>query len=292
MANNIKYKFGWIPDYPDIRDYTEEHEKIKPLISKLGVDKASSLPTRSDLRKWCSSVENQGNIGSCTSNAVAAIVEYFENKSFGKYINVSRLFLYKATRNLMHSTGDTGAFLKSSLGALVLFGMPPEEYWPYDESRFDSEPNAFCYAFGQSYRCISYFRHDSANQPPKAVLESVKKYLAAGIPAAFGFTVYQSIRLADSDGRIPFPSKNEKIEGGHAIAAVGYDDNLEIINPIDRKTATGALLIRNSWGVEWGEAGYGWLPYEYVLQGLAQDWWSILKQEWVDTGEFIVPGDI
>jgi C1A family cysteine protease len=206
-------------------------------------------------------------------------------KSFGKYIDASRLFLYKVTRNLLHNTGDTGAFLKTALGALVLFGMPPEEYWPYDTKKFDDEPNAFCYAFGQNYRCINYFRHDPANVSQEKVLESIKKYLTAGIPSVFGFTVYQSIQQAGSDGNIPFPGSKEKLLGGHAVAAVGYDDGRLIESPTGKSTK-GAILIRNSWGEEWGENGYGWLPYEYILQGLAQDWWSVLKQEWVDTGLF------
>lgn len=286
MSKNVKYKFGWIPDYPDFRDYTEDHEKIKPLLNAVKIKNEVSLPQSCDLRKWCSPVENQLNIGSCTAHAVASVVEYSENKAYGKYIDASRLFLYKATRNLLHFTGDTGAFLKSALGALVLFGMPPEEYWPYEPERFEDEPDAFCYAFAQNYRCISYFRHDPSGLQPENVLQSIKKYLASGIPSVFGFTVYQSIRQADRSGRIPFPSRGEKILGGHAIAAVGYDDKLEIMNAPEISVTKGAILIRNSWGEEWGEGGYGWLPYEYILKGMAIDWWSVLKQDWVDTGLF------
>ena len=107
----------------------------------------------------------------------------------------------------------------------------------------------------------------------------------------FGFTVYGSIEQAETTGRIPFPDPSESIEGGHAVAAVGYDDTMKIEN-LKKGSGTGsnsmrgALLIRNSWGPAWGEEGYGWLPYEYVLRGLAEDFWSVLKKEWVDTGEF------
>lgn len=286
MLGNFKYRLGWIPDYPDFRDYTEEHDNVKYLISKLSVNSASSFPSKIDLRKWCSPIENQQNIGSCTAHAVAGVVEYFENKSFGKFLDASRLFLYKVTRNLLHFSGDTGAFLRSALGALVLFGMPPEEFWPYNTEIYDDEPNAFCYAFAQNFKCINYFRHDPSNISTKDVLNSVKKYLAAGIPSVFGFTVYQSIRQVSSNGYIPFPVLKEKMLGGHAVSAIGYDDNVEIENPFSGDCTKGAILIRNSWGEEWGDKGYGWLPYEYILQGIALDWWSVLKQDWVDTGLF------
>lgn len=105
----------------------------------------------------------------------------------------------------------------------------------------------------------------------------------------FGFTVYNSISQAGGSGKIPHPTPAEKVAGGHAIAAVGYDNALKIknTNPGAVET-TGALLIRNSWGTGWGDHGYGWLPYDYVLNGLAVDWWSLLKNEWVDTGAFKV----
>jgi C1A family cysteine protease len=275
-----KLGMGWLPDYPDFRDYTLDHKSIKPLAKKIGV--ADPVKTKikpaEDLRKWCAPIENQGSIGSCTANAGVGIMEYYERRAFGKHIDASRLFHYKVTRNLLNLTGDTGAFLRSTMGAMVLFGVPPEKYWPYNTLDFDREPPAFCYAFAQNYQAIRYFRLD----PP----EKIKILIAAGLPSMFGFTVFSSIDQAGDDGKIPYPCDGEKILGGHAVVAVGYDDKVKIKNTLCGKQTTGALLIRNFWGTVWGEKGYGWLPYEYVLSGLAIDWWTLMKSEWVDTGEF------
>lgn len=288
MLNGRRYGMGWIPDYPDFRDYTEKTEEVKTLLRVTQVLKKKTLPKSINLREWCSPVEDQGMLGSCTAHAGAGIIEYYERKSFGKHIDASRLFLYKVTRNLMKMKGDTGAYLRTTIGAMVLFGVPPEDYWPYadDEKKFDKEPPAFCYAFAQNYQTIKYYRHDPPETPAKTILNRVKTYLASGHPAIFGFTVYNSIEQAEKTGKIPFPSSREKIEGGHAVAVVGYDDSIKINNTYGQKETTGALLIRNSWGKGWGEEGYGWLPYDYILKGLAEDFWSVIKKEWVDAGEF------
>ena len=277
---------GWLPDYPDLRDYTPHSDEVKPLLAKTAVakPKAKKAATKADLRQWCSPVEDQGQIGSCTAHAGVGMLEYFERKLYGKHIDASRRFLYKVTRALGQLEGDSGAFLRTTIGAMVLFGLPPEDYWPYSEAEFDEEPPAFCYAFAQNYQAAKYYRLDPAGTDRTEVLSSIKSHLASQLPAMFGFTVYGSIAGAGDDGKIPFPGKGDKVAGGHAVMAVGYDDAVEIPNP-EGKTK-GAILIRNSWSNEWGEGGYGWLPYDYVLEGLADDWWVLIDNEWVDTGEF------
>lgn len=247
---------------------------------------ADSIPEQVDLREWCAPIEDQGQIGSCTANAGVGLLEYYQRRAFGEYLEGSRLFLYKATRNLLGLTGDTGAWLRTAMGAMRLFGVCPERYWPYEENAFDTEPPAFCYAFAKEYSAISYYRLDPAGVDPDRVLENVKTQLAANLPSMFGFSVYASIRQVSATGAIPYPSRNESVIGGHAVVAVGYDDTKVVTHPVTGETTTGALLIRNSWGTGWGEDGYGWIPYAYLTERLAEDFWVMTEAEWVETGAF------
>jgi C1A family cysteine protease len=298
---NFKY-YGWLPDYPDFRDYTILNTLVSAKSVKYGVKNSinrmaqiagiydtgqKKLPSKIDLRKWCSPVEDQDQLGSCTANAAVGLIEYFEKKAFGSYADCSRLFLYKATRNLLQKKGDYGAYIRTTMMAMVLFGIVPEKYWKYDIEKFDEEPGPFCYSYAQNYQTAQYFRLDPEGITKEDLLEQIKTNLAAMVPVMFGFTVYSSIECAGEDeGKIPFPSETDKVEGGHAVATFGYDDEKIIKNTIGGFETKGALLIKNSWGKDWGNKGYGWLPYEYILRGLAADWWTILENEWIDTGNF------
>jgi C1A family cysteine protease len=306
--SNETFAMGWRRDYPDFRDYDVNHDAaegrvkmyaqrtVKDNLKKLGFfkEKMPALAPKVDLHAFCSPIEDQMSLGSCTANAGVGMVEYFERRAFGAHVDASRLFLYKVTRNLMGETGDTGAYLRNTMGALTLFGTPPERYWPYTDAHpdFDVEPSAFCYAYAQNYQALQYYRLDPFGTAPNNVLQKIKTNLAAGLPSMFGFSVFSSYDQSVSEGAFPFPLDGEKIVGGHALVAIGYDDAKQITNTNPGGPQTvGALMIRNSWGVGWAASssiapGYGWLPYDYVLKGLAVDWWSLIKNEWVDTKNF------
>jgi C1A family cysteine protease len=298
--------FGWLPDYPDMRDRTfdyskpndkavqdsEKKESIKDMRDKAGAKSKktilskSKMPPKAEIEKtfFCS-IDEQGDNNSCTAHAGASLVEYFENKASGNYEKKSRMFLYKVTRNLMDLEGDTGAFVRSAMKALVLFGVPPEKYWPYLEENLRKEPTQFCYAFAQNYQAIQYYRLDKESMNHKQVLEEIKVNLVKELPVMFGFTVYNNIEFI-KEGMISYPCKKNRLIGGHAVVAIGYDDKKVIPILGESGTTTGALKIRNSWGEGWGDYGYGWLPYKYLESGLAKDFWSIIKNEWINNKEF------
>lgn len=295
---------GWLKDYPDFRDQTpftsvltvKQAERgirqpVKKILEALDQGKTRkrsthTLPSKTDLRQWCSPIEDQGQLGSCTAHASIGLYEYFERRAFGKHIDGSRLFQYKATRNLLKQKEDNGAYLRTAMASLALFGVVPEKYWPYEESKVNEEPGAFLYSYAQNFQAISYYRLDAVGVTQPQLLNSIKDHLNKGLPSMFGFTCYTSLNQAEN-GKIPFPDAKEDTDGGHAVMAVGYDDDLKISNPLSKNTVTtGAFLIRNSWGSSWGEEGYGWLPYEYVLTGIADDWWTMTKAEWVDSQQF------
>lgn len=250
LANLVPRGFGWLRDLPDPRDYRPGDEQTAPLLARLKRPRSrrGALPVSVDWREYFPPVDDQGSLASCSAHACVGLVQYFHRRATGERLEPSRLFLYKATRQLLGRRGDTGADLRSTLKALVRFGLPPEQYWPYDVARFDDDPPAFLYSFAEEFRSITYVRLDARGASGAETLTRVKSFLAAGFPCAFGFSVFSSIS-AEPD--IPFPTVYDSLLGGQAAVALGYDDRRRI------RSTKGALLLRNSWGTDWGEEGYG-----------------------------------
>ncbi len=298
----LQQKLGWVKDYPDFRDFNPKttiipKNPLKPsptksvseILKELGYKDLEDEPLKKkvDNREWCSPVKNQGSLGSCTAFAAVGMYEYFQKRVFNKYIDGSELFVYKTTRNMLGWKNDTGAYMRTAMGSLALFGVPPTSSYPYNIDKFDNEPPSFVYSYAQNFQALIYYRLDPLNETGKEVLLNIKKHIAIGLPAMMGFTCYTSYQHEDTEksGKIPFPGENESVLGGHAVMIVGYDDDMVITNPIDKKRKKGALIIRNSYG-DWGEKGYGYFPYEYVKQKLASDFWCMISAEWIDADTF------
>lgn len=276
----IPKETGWIADDVDKRD------KVKLL------EVPASLPESVDLKGWCSPVETQGSIQSCTAHAAITLVEYYQIRASGKHLDASRLFLYKMARNLLGYQEDKGANARTTMKALAMFGVPPEKYWGYDTTKLYEEPPAFCYALASRYRVEEYSRLDGPGVSREMLLQQIKTNLASESPLMFNFVLYQScFEEFKKTGRLPIPSdadrQSQTKPSGHTVAAVGYNDKVTIkhSDPNSIET-TGAILIRNSWGTGWGDEGYGWIPYEYVLKPLSNDWWTIFKLDWLNTEQF------
>ena len=294
---------GYLPDVPRIDDPDANSPRIARMLAGTRFPRltaspppdagiapgaappANPLPAQVDLRSGFSPVFDQGQLGSCTANAAAGLIDYFEKAANRSYVAPSRLFIYKVARDLAGVTGDAGAFLRTTMEALKLFGAPPESIWPYNSGAagfnqlFDVEPTPFCYAYARNYAAVEPFRLDPLNVASVEVLTNIKTALAAGYPSVFGFQVYPGFENPES-GDVFFPVPGSRPSGGHAIVAAGYDDNHAI------QGKNGALIVRNSWGEDWGLEGYAYMPYEYVTQGLAVDWWTMTRQDWLDTGVF------
>ena len=251
MTNTPKI-YGWKRDKFDSRDR----------VMRFGVTDLSSLPPKVDLRDKCSPIEDQTSLGSCTANATAGALEYLENKEGTlSFENFSRLFIYFNTRVLEGSVcDDSGATLRNAVKAVVKSGACDELIWEYDPSRFTLRPSLSCYRNARTHRITEYHRLDNFND--------LLNCLAEGYPFVFGFSVYDNFESEEvaRTGVLDLPSPTNVFQGGHAVCCVGYDMN--------EKT----VLVRNSWGPNWGQGGYFTMPFAYISNpAYASDFWTLRK---------------
>ena len=240
-----KKRYGWKPDMPDQRDYKFIARRVK-------------LPKAVDWRESMPPVYDQGNLGSCTANAIAAAVDWERKKQGERLISPSRLFIYYNERVMENTVAsDAGASIRDGIKSVKKQGDCPEKEWPYAVSKFKTKPAAKCYADALKYKAVKYLRVNTE-------IAALKKALAVR-PVVFGFTVYESFEsnAVAKTGIVPLPAASERVLGGHAVCAVGYDDGRQVV------------ICRNSWGASWGDKGYFYLPYKYFTDKLSGDYWEI-----------------
>ncbi len=251
----MPHKYGWLRSPLDRRD----------LRYSAPLRVATALPPSADLRSQDSPIDDQGALGSCTANAIGAALEFDQRKGGApSFTHLSRLQLYYDEREMEGTTDyDAGAYIRDGIKCSVKIGVAPESMWPYDISKFTVKPPSSVYVEAEKRQGIVYSRV-SQN------LCQMKSVLAQGWPFVFGFTVYESFEsvMVETTGIVPMPGPNEEILGGHAVVAVGYDDEPR------------RFTVRNSWGSNWGDGGYCYMPYEYLLDpDLADDLWVIQSVE-------------
>jgi C1A family cysteine protease len=250
VTHRSKAHYGWNRDMPDARD----HFFAAPLEMF-----PQGVPPAMDLRGTCPPVYDQGQLGSCTANAIAAALEFDRLRQKVTDFTPSRLFIYYNER-VMEGTvsSDSGAQIRDGIKSVANIGAPKETDWPYDISQFAVKPPASAYADAKLDRALQYMR-------VVQVLAQMQGCLAAGYPFVFGFTVYESFesQAVASTGLMPMPAPGEKKLGGHAVMAVGYDNAKRLVT------------VRNSWAATWGDKGYFYMPYEFILSPNASDFWTV-----------------
>lgn len=246
---------GWKRDKPDRRDF-----KYRALFTL----PRAQLPPEIDLRDEMSAVENQGQVGSCTANAVVGSLEYLKRERLSRKFlcttvrrDLSRLFVYYNTRALEGTVDvDSGASIRSAIKAVANDGVCYEKDWPYDALKWDRKPPEGCYRTAAKYKIVSYYRVESVDEALNA--------LSQRLPVAFGAVLFESFGDAATTGRVEMPRKGERQIGGHAMLLVGYSQPKE------------EFIVRNSWGEQWGLAGYCRMPWSYCLFGkYVDDFWTV-----------------
>ena len=256
---SIQRYFGWRPDKPDFRDK----------ICQIQVPPA--LPFFVDLRPQFPAIYDQGPLGSCTANAISGVMESDQIREKLKYEFIpSRLFIYYQER-VMEGTvlSDSGAEIRDGVKSVNIYGACPESDWPYNVAKFAVKPTPVAYKDAKLHKSLKYA---SVNVD----VPSVQAVMAAGFPVVFGFTVYSSFMSDEvsQSGIMQMPVKSETVEGGHAVVMVGYSTVSWTDKGTGRSMPPG-LIIRNSWGADWGLGGYFVMPFGYVNTDLSDDYWQI-----------------
>lgn len=243
----------------------ESHRKrLKGFSFSRALPPASANPSHVDLRVGFPAVTEQ-KYNSCTAEALTAAYEYDVIMQYGrsKALDMSRLFVYYQERLIEGDTQqDQGAMIHSGVLSLMTSGICEEKEWPYT-SALSARPPTKAYTDALSHKVINASLVDNQD------MNSLKGILAAGHPIVVGILVYSSMesQVTDTTGVVPIPSAAEiqgQPLGGHAIVLVGYDDSKQ------------QFAFRNSWGTHWGDKGYGYLPYQYVLDAsLCQEGWLL-----------------
>jgi C1A family cysteine protease len=247
-------RYGWVPDLPDARDF--QFSAPDSVIA--------NLPPKVNLRSKCPPVYDQGQLGSCTANAIAGAFEFDQRQERQPDFMPSRLFIYFNERTMEGTVDiDAGAMIRDGIKSVAKLGVCTEDSWPYDIAAFRDRPGPACYREALRHQAVVY------RSVPQH-LNLLQACLATGTPIVFGFSVYESFESAQvaRTGVLDMPRAKEKQVGGHAVVAVGYDN------------AAQRFTVRNSWGGKWGQKGYFTMPYAYVTNPqLATDFWAIYAVE-------------